>query len=273
MTGWGRPQMATASIKSPYQHGENLISYRLNPRTITLDMYYRGTSRSDWFNERAHLISKLGMHATNPNNPETGVLRWEYLQNQQYVVREIACYLSNGLGFDNSRQWHSFGIIEPLTFIAPNPIIYDPTQVTVTVDTFTESLVFPITFPFTLNTGEATQALTYNGTWVSYPVIEIDGPTEGVTILNTGSGSNIVFDYFIQTGVTVTIDTTFGNKSVTDSLGNNLINYLRECDFVGFALAHDPLVTDGDNTLDIQVAAIDATTEVRVKYYNRYYGI
>lgn len=273
MEGWGRPPMATASIKSPYQHGENLISYRLNPRTITLDMYYKGDTRSDWFNERAKLVNQLGMNATNPNNPELGILRWEYIKDNQYVTRDLDCYMSDGLKFDNSRQWHNFGLVEPLTFIAPNPIIYDPTLVTVIIDTFTEELILPVTFPFLLGTEIATQNITYTGTWFTYPIIEIDGYTTGVTITNTTTGSSLKLGYFIETGRTVTIDTTFGNKSVTDDLGNNLINYLIDSDLNQFEIVHDPLVAGGVNSFYIQVEDTNASTEIRIKYYTRYYGI
>lgn len=273
MSGWGRPAMTTASIKSPYQHGENLLSYRLNPRTITLDLYYKGGCRTDWFNERTKLVNQLGMNATNPNNPETGILRREYLQDNVYKVRELVCYLSDGLGFDNSRQWHNFGIVEPLTFIAPDPIIYDPTLVTVTVDTFTEELILPVTFPFLLGTEVADEGIIYAGTWPTFPIIEIDGYTTGVTITNTTTNKSLKLDYFIGTGRTVTIDTTYGNKSVTDDLGNNLISYLIDSDLNQFEIVHDPLVTNGVNSFIFQLENTNASTEIRIKYYTRYYGI
>ena len=273
MTGWGRPPMTMRSIRSAYQHGESPVSYRLDPRRIKMSLHYRGCNRSEWFDNRGKLLARLGNNLTSPNLPEMGTLRWEYIQDGAMVQRDLDCYLSEGLEFNNEIQWFQWGIVEQLEFVALNPIIYDPTQVTETITTFTDSLILPMTFPFILGGEYASSTITYTGTWITYPIIEIDGPAENITIENSTLGTEINFDYNIPAGVTVTIDTSFGNKSVIDSLGNDLIAYLVETDLAGFALEPSPIVTDGENVINVYVVGSTVDTEVRFKYYTRYYGI
>jgi hypothetical protein len=273
MTGWGRPPMNMRTITSAYQHGESVISYRLNPRTIQMTLAYPGCSRSDWFNNRGQLLNRLGNVHMEPNLPVLGTLRWEYLKDGQKVTRDLDCYLSKGLEYNNEPQWYNFGIIEDLEFIASDPIIYDPEEQTATLTIFTESLILPMAFPFVLGASYASSDITYTGTWFTYPVIEIDGPTDGVRIVNESIDAELNLDYSIATGRTVTIDTSFNEKSVTDDLDNNLIQYLVFSDFAEFVIAPDPFVAGGVNTIKAYVYNESDDTEVRVKYYTRYYGI
>jgi hypothetical protein len=273
MSGWGNPNSNVRSISTPYQHGETVVSYRLTPRTITLDLIYKGKSRSDWYDERSKLIDRMGLNNTFPNLPSLGTLRWEFLQNDVYVTRDLDCYLNRGLRYDNSLHWHEHGIRENLEFIALDPTIYDPLQVTETIDSFTEELILPMEFPFVLGTDVGTATITYTGTWTSYPIIEIDGPTEDFYLENTATGSILRLDYFISTGETVTFDLTPGSRSVTNQLGTNLIQYILDSDLNTFAIEHDPIVAGGVNTFLMYLINTGATTEVRINYFNRYYGI
>jgi hypothetical protein len=274
MTGWGYAPIRTHNVTGPFQHGTSVLGYRFQPRTITLDVIKKNCTRSAWFDERSRLIDRLGLQTTNPNLPELGRLQWEYIQNDEVEIRALDCYLNRGLSYNPDPQWWQFGILESLEFIASDPIIYDPTQITVTIDTFEEELILPMTFPFILGSHTATQNVTYDGTWPEYPIIEVDGPTNGVYIENTTLDFFIQFDYFIPTGVTVTFDLTIGAKTVSDDSGNNLIQYVTAgSNLAQFVLERDPFAVGGVNTFFVALVDIDTTTEIRIKYFNRYVGI
>ena len=137
-----------------------------------------------------------------------------------------------------------------------------------------ENVILPMTFPFLLGSATATQDITYVGTWFSYPVIEADGPTAGVYIENTTLGLSLSLSYVIPTGDTVTFDLSEGTKTVYDNNGNNLISYLSEgINLAKFVIERDPIVPNGVNSFLFITSDIDTTTEVRIKYYNKYVGI
>lgn len=274
MTGWGYPPVEVHTITGPFQHGATVLGYRFQPRTISLDIVKRGLSRSDWFNERSRLIDRLGLQNTNPNLPSLGRLQWEYVENDTIKTRALDCYLSRGLGYGADPQWFEWGILESLEFTASDPIIYDPVQTIITINSFEEELILPVTFPFIVGAATTTSNITYLGSWQEFPVIEVVGPTAGVYIENTATGTYIQLDYMIAAGITVTFDLTPGEKTIVDNLGNNLIVYLtNDSDLAQFVLAPDPIVSGGINPIYITLADTDANTMLRIKYYNRYVGI
>jgi hypothetical protein len=268
MAGWGYPPVNIHAITGPFQHGESVLGYRFQPRTISMDVVKTGCSRSEWFDERTRLIDRLGLQTTNPNLPELGRLQWEYIQNDAYVQRAVDCYLSRGLMYEASPQWFEFGILSPLEFIASDPIIYDPNQITALIDTFTDTLVLPMTFPFLLGTGIGTITIVYTGSWITFPIIEIVGPTNGFKIVNETTNTSIELDYFVNAGITVTIDLTPNFRTVEDNLGNNLIEHTKNSNLAEFAVENV-----GNNVITAYVAEYTADTEIRIKYYSRYVGI
>jgi hypothetical protein len=273
MSGWGSPPHTIHTESGPYQHGEDVISYRLAPRIVTLTLHYLGTSRTDWFNQRTRLLSLLGLNASEPNDPSVGTLRWRYLQNNQYIVRCLDGYITRGPDFVPQAGWREWGLSDELEFTAHNPIIYDPTE-TFSGFTFTAGLIFPITFPIILGIATGTQTIAYAGTWEEYPTIEIIGPTAGFFIQNITTDKIIRSDYTVSAGETVTITLTYGQKSVVNNYGVNLIDIInKDSNFAEFALLNAPRVSGGSNLLQAGVFGHTASTRIYIYRKNRYYGI
>lgn len=268
MTGWGYPPVKVHTITGPFQHGESVLGYRFQPRTISMDIIKPNCSRSEWFTERSILIDRLGLQHTNPNLPVLGRLQWEYLENDILKQRAVDCYLNRGLEYSPDPQWWQFGILESLQFIASDPIIYDPNGASLTASTYTDSLVLPMTFPFTLGTGTYSFTTNTNGTWTTFPIITVTGPTNGFKITNETTGITIELDYFINSGITVVFDLTPGVRTVVDNLGNNLINYLKNSN-----LAEFEIIGGEANTIVAYVAEYTASTTVTLEYYERFVGI
>lgn len=274
MTGWGKPPEAWHEMSGPFQHGTTFVSYRLQPRTITLDLLHKYCSRSELYAGRSTLLDQMGLNNASPNAPQAGVLRWRYIQNDQYLVRDLDVFLSRGLGFQPLESWRNWAVQESMEFIAPNPVIYEPVDRTATISTFTSTLRYPIVFPFVLGAVSGTSNITYTGTWESFPTITITGPASDIYILNQTTGSFIRLMYTVSVGETVTITLAYNNRAVTNNLGRNLLGYVSDdSTFNDFSLQTDNIVTSGINVMKVWLTGDGATTSVVFTYRNRYYGV
>jgi hypothetical protein len=166
--------------------------------------------------------------------------------------------------------------MEVLRLIAYDPVAFDPAEVTATFTiTLDAGLIFPITFPITFGAGEVddTLAITYPGTWLSFPIFTIVGPIQTPRIDNNTTGEKIEFTIDIAPGRTVTIDLTENAKTVVDDLGNNLIGGITsDSDLATFHLAPDPEAAGGVNTLRLRGDNPTGSTDVSLAYFNRYFG-
>jgi len=115
-------------------------------------------------------------------------------------------------------------------------------------------------------------AVVYTGDIDSYPTITITGPITNPVITNTTTGDTLDF-----TGGTVgsadawTIDTRYGRKSVVNTAGSSVENYLSlDSDLATFRLAPDPIATGGTNVISVAGTATGTATLVTLAYYNRY---
>lgn len=290
-TGLGMPPIEYITQRGPFQHGETAIDYRLMPRVIQLTHRRNANCRNDYWNARSDLINFL-----RPNRQAFGEFSPGQLRKilPDGSIRDIDVMIEQGPIFtprDTSR-WDEFGFMESLRFIAFDPTFYDPTQVTATWSLSTsDQLVFNTvggaldTLVFRLDgvgdgllfgTDIIDNDLTvnYTGTWLSLPTVEIDGPISGFIITNVTTGEFIRLNYVVPAGRTVTITLDYGNKTVEDDLGTNLIGTVSsDSDLSTFHIAPDPEATDGTNVFSVLGGGTDGNTEVRLLYYTRYIGI
>lgn len=275
MDGWGMSPKNLFTTSGPFQHGETVIGIRLAPRTIRMLVRHNGCSRSDFWGVRDTILDLIRPNRVSLVNPSPGRLRYQYLRNGVRQVRDLDVYLNRGYTFESKRgQWDEFSVQEEVEFIAHNPVIYDPTLITVNVTAFVEGLVLPLTFPFVLGAYGALQNITYTGSFESYPTLEVTGPADCFTIINTTTDTRISLDYTISAGEIVTFDLGYDIKSVTNNFGSNLLGYLTSnTDLGGFRLETAPTAPVGVNALQIYLEGPTAATAVAVKYYRNYIGI
>ncbi len=274
MTGWGKPPDQKRTISGPYQHGDTYVSYRLTPRTITLDLFHQYISRSELYRGRSELLDQMGLANASPNAPESGVLRWRYLQNNVYTVRDLDVVLEQGLGFTPLDGWREWSVAEGIEFTAHNPVIYDPTVKTATINSWAATMIFPTTLPFVLGAHYGTVNITYAGTWESFPTITITGPTSGIYIENASTGYFLRLDYTVSASETVTITLTYNNRSIVNNAGQSLMDSLSDdSDLGNFSIQTDEIVPNGINTFNVYTFGPDTTTTVVLTYLNRYYGL
>jgi hypothetical protein len=277
-TGLGMPPISYIDQRGPFQHGNTIYDYRLEPRIIQLVHRRNACSRDDYWGNRADLINLVRPNRQSAGQFNLGVLR-KILSTGD--TRDIDVIISQGPAFEprNLSGWDEWAFTETLRFIAPYPVFYDPTSASATWTsgvTITE-LDFPITFPIQFSESLLSSSgnnIAYNGTWLSYPTIEVTGPIGGFKITNDTTGEFIHLNYTVPAGDTVTISLEFGNKTVEDVAGNNLIGTVTtDSDLATFHVAPDPEAAGGVNSFSVVGAGVDANTQVVLTYYTYYIGI
>jgi hypothetical protein len=281
MEGLGMPPIEYITQTSPYEHGEVLLDYRLKPRIVQFTHFRSSCSRQGYWDNRSTFIDLFRPNRIAFGSSFTpGVFRKILPTGKK---RDLNVVLADGFKFkdSSSKQWDRNLIQETLQFVAHDPIIYDPDIVTKiwTIASTTESLIFPITsasWPLIFGTGIFGVAITftYAGNWPSYPVIRLTGPMSEIRIINTSFPITVQIGYSISEGDWIDID--FYKKTITNSLGTDLIGLLSEDsedDFQAFHIGYDPEIVGGSNTIYLYGSnALVGTTSACLTYYNRYVG-
>ena len=274
-TGWGMPPVEYITQRGPYQHGVTLSNYRLQPRTVQYSYRKTGDCRDDYWDSRGGLINSLRMNRGATGCLERGRLR-KILSDG--TVRDLYVVIEQGPMFQpRGSSWDEWAIYETLRFIAHDPVVFNPAQHTESwTITETSQLVFPITFPifFGTNIVNNTLNVTYEGTWLTYPVIVINGPLNGARIHNVSTDEVIEIGYDIPAGVTLTINLNYGVKTVTDAAGTSYIGTVStSSDLATFHIAPDPEVAGGINQLVVEGSNADVNTAVVITWFDKYIGI
>lgn len=277
LTGQAIPPLEYITQRGPFQDGESVLDFRLNPRVIQLVHRRNDCSRQEYWDNRSDLLNFLRPNRQTSSTFQTFILRKILPDNSK---RDLNVVYQDGIGFRGSElgKWDEFAIQEPIRFIAHDPIFFDPNEniVSYSLGTETDELTFPIQFPIYFGRTADVEALSidYSGTWRSFPQIILNGSMTDPRIKNITTNQEIKLDYTITAPRSVTINLAFGNKTIEDDLGNNLISYLSEdSDLTSFAIVPDPLATDGVNSIGISATQKDANAEIIIRYFTKYIGI
>lgn len=278
--GLGMPTIEYLTQQGPYQHGQSIVGYRLEPRIIQLLLRHNGISRSDFWSNRSELLNVLRPNRSSSGTSISGTLRKTYVDGTK---RDIDVVSSGGPIFSarSLDKWDEWGFTEVLRFTAFDPTFYNPDKKIINwanmiITSFAGFLEFPITFPITFGTilSNKSSSVTYGGTWRSFPKITLEGPLNNVVITNESTGEFIKLNYAISVGETVTIDLPYGNKTVVNDQGDNLIGVVSyDSHVASFHLAPEPEVVNGVNVLSITSSEIDENSAASIEYYERFIGI
>ncbi len=276
-TGWGTPPIQYITQRGPFQHGVTVKDFFLQPRVIQLLIRQAFCDRDAWWDGRAALLNEI---RPNRQTISTAVVPGR-LQRclPDGTLRAIEVFISDGPRFEQRvvNTWDEWAFQEVLRFIAHDPVIFDPTRNDVNFTIGLDSaLVFPITFPIQFGVGDIddTLSINYVGTWESLPIIVITGPIEQPRIDNLTTGEKLEFSIDIDPAQVVTIDLSYGSKTVLDQDGNNLIGGLTaDSDLATFHIAPDPEAPLGVNQMRLQGTHGTGTTDIEIRYFDRYFGI
>jgi hypothetical protein len=267
--GVGNTPSRRITEQGPLQHGDTDVDVRLDPRVFRESFQIIPASLSAHYDARKALLRFLRPSATKMQ------LKWT-LDNGD--VRQIDCVVIDGPNFASTER-EGFAQKLVVQFRAADPTFYDPTQIATTfgVGAGAGAFSYPLSFPVSFggSTVNQTRTITYDGTWREYPVIVIAGPITNPIISNLTTGDKLDFTGItISAGDSYTIDCRYGYKTVTNAAGTNKIADLtNDSDLATFSLEAAPDVAGGNNDIQVTGTSANATTQVYLRYYNRYVGI
>jgi hypothetical protein len=274
-TGWGMPPIDYITQQGPFQDGVSLLDYRLKPRVVQLTHRRVGGCRDSYWDMRSDLVNILRMNRGS-SGLERGRLRRVLPDGSK---RDLYVVIEQGPRFEarDPEEWDEWSIFETLRFIAHDPIIFNPAQQSASwTISETSELIFPIEFPIIFGAAIINNELdvTYNGTWLTHPTITITGPLYGPIIQNNSTDEEIVINYDVEPGDTLTLDLNYGVKTVEDADGTNRIGTVTpDSDLATFHIAPAPQVSGGVNTLKVIGGNADDNTAVAITWYDKYIGI
>ena len=208
-------------ITSPGQIGALLNSVTLGKRYVSIPITIIGTNRANLETKRNRLVQAI--------NPINGLCTWVWNKEDgsrmllQVLADADSPSFTSGTTAD-ATQWNCV-----VDFVAPDPCWYTDTEVTNLLRGFVGGFSLPFTLPLTLGGVGTTLEFTNPGDTPSPCQIELRGMLQNPVITNLITGKKITVRKTIQDGEILTIDTTFGNRSVilTDADGNetNALHY------------------------------------------------
>lgn len=271
---YGAPPIEYLTRRGYKQDGSTVVDYTINDRSIIITFYQiAACTREQYWEYRAFLIDYF--------RPNRGGALTLTVREAGGNKRSLKIYAAPGFVFAPSAPDESGWLLEePITFIAYDPIWYDPTTADVVLTGIAASqLVFPITFPIVFSPDGTTYSatITYVGNWNSYPIITLTGPYTSATIRNVSTGVSVVLFIAIGAGEQRIIDFTPGAQSVTDSSGNDKFSDLSpspNSNLVDFNIRPDPEVAGGVNVFDVTLeGGVVGMSTVTIAYSARYFGI
>lgn len=270
--GFGASPTQFITRRGYRQNSQTEVDYLLNSRTISVELWHSAAcDRQTYWDNRAAFHNFL---RPNRNGPLTFTLRTPNGNLRSIVVRA-----DPGLNFPPSGDNNNWAIQETMDFIAFDPLFFNSEQSVIALTAAVQTqLVFPITFPISFGTSDVfltTGAISYQGTWKSYPVITLTGPYTRAVIENSVTGVRIYMSVAIAAGEQRIINLTPGAQSIVDADGNNKFSDLGVgANLIDFAILPDPEAADGVQEITIQlVQGVDGVSGASLSYYERFFAL
>jgi hypothetical protein len=273
----GMPDINYRTERGPFQDGSTPLGFVLEPRVVTMSHRFNGGCRQEYWDNRAEMLNALRPNRQAIGEFETGELVKVLPDGTE---RRLLVLVQEGPRFPGivRGRWDEFSAQDVINFIAHDPIFYDPNQCQqeLTFASGQDELDFPIEFSiqFSSDGSVPTDTITYLGTYKSFPTILMVGPLTDPIVNNITTQEKIKYEGTIAAGRTVVINLEFGNKTITDDLGNNLIgNLSTDSDLANFHLEPHPGAEDGVNQIGVAANATTANSRIAMSWFSRYIGI
>ena len=256
--------------RGPFQQGDTDIDFRLDPRIMSLPIVVPASSIDEHFTYRNRLLDIF-----KPGN-DTSRLEIYFNNDGVQAIRYIDVKILSSLTMDtDSKDFNIRGVIQ---LRADDPTWYDgfnfyETSLTSPVLGTPTPYPKPYEVPYgSAGIGGITN-ISYEGTWISYPVLTATGPLTDLTITD-GLGHVISFDTPIPAANFVIINLKYGAKTVVDQDGINRFAYLDiNSDLIDWALYPAPYVAQGFNTISVSATGTDSNSSVVMNWFPRFIGV
>jgi hypothetical protein len=243
LDGIGIPDVMRLTRNGPYQEGVSDRGFRLKERHMRLGIFANDGSEQDADATRDTIAGIF--------KPTESALTLKITRGDS-SVRQIECHLFGPLSMPESeRVGNDQRMVIPL--MAPDPIWEDGGS--------QESFIVDI------STSGVWDYIPYDGSWLSYPVINITGEIVYPSIQTTFGGRTYLFQIqdTIPAGQTWVVDLSYGIKTVKYGTTSKIDKLYGDANaFTQFAIVED------DQPIKVQYTSKTAPAEVEILYYNRY---
>lgn len=264
LDGAGIPNIVRREQEFANQSGALDYGYRLQPRDMTLKLFYNATDKAteDGIRDTIYKIFRpydypLKLRCTRPDG----------------AVRQIDCHTVGTMDLPESERIGA-SLAFAVRLRAPNPIWYNATQQT---------------HSYTPSASGVSTTVTYAGGWEEFPIIKLYGYMEypvlqhsfytpdGTVTYNMNFQSTVsgVGSAIIPDGDVWTIDLRPGYKTVTNAAGDNKLAFLLTAinNLMEFRLLPAPIEVGGANAITLIYSAKNSNARMDVLYYTRYLGL
>lgn len=267
---FGLPPTNFVTRQGYKQDGSTEIDYTLGEREFDLDFWRSPTcDRATYWANRTELINYF-----RPNR--NGQLTFKVVQADG-TTRALMVRAVPGFTYPAQSNNNNWNIRESINLRAFDPIWFNPSANIIAVSAnVSNDLVFPITFPIVFGASGIlfTQAITYAGTWKSFPTLTLTGPYTNAVISNLMTGVSIYLTVAIAAGESRILDLTPGSQSLVDGNGDDAFGDLGPIsDLVDFNLRPDPEVTGGIQTIEAVLYGGNVASGFTISYFDKYIGI
>lgn len=265
--------------RGPLQHGESVIDFRLEPRTIMLKLQAHSSATHSYQYLRNQINKLFG-----PYNADLYLtVVWSANERGALELAEPKRIAVRSIGSPNivTTINQTLNITAVIALRASDPIWFDPN---LQLNNLSGNLIgngmqVPTQIPLFIGVGSfsASTDLTYAGTWLEYPLIRLDGPLGSPVIENISTGEKIdLTGTIVPDGSVYIVDLRYAAKRIYDEADPSTnLTYLAtsDSDLATFALQPDPVLAGGVNTLRTTAGLVTADSGIFINYYNRYSGI
>ncbi len=248
--GLGLVQNEYTATTNTGRIGQNTISHRVLPRTITLALEAIGSDIAAILRDALKVLSQEGML---------------YISNEGFFKR-IYCNQVQIPDIESVQK----GKISTFAvqFVCDNPYFEDGEDITVPLYKRTKRLATPFTMPCVFGEIVAGANLWIDGAVDTEPQITMYYPTalaevENITICNETIDKSICLNYTPMSDDKVTIDVK--NRSITSSKSGNLLSFISNNTFLG-----DFVLVPGDNRITVDLGDVTADFTIECRYSNLY---
>jgi hypothetical protein len=269
-SGLGMPPVEHVVQRAPLQHGATRLFTRLAPRTVEVSFVDTAVDASGrWANRRA-LMEMLKAF-------DTLVLR-KVLPDGQGSY-DLAVVYAGGAEFSSADdvypRWSKVGI----RLLAHNPVwaATDPSTVTVGLPSYPDAGQLPWTFPIMFGASAINRDMevTYGGTWLVYPEIDVRGPVTNPTVENLTTGEKLAIEAEVLEDEVIRFSLDPLEKTVTNITDDtSWLGYLStDSDLATFHLAASPEAPGGINALRFYGFSAGADTAITLRWHDQYIGL